>query len=135
MKNHSIIHNQQDKIVPGVQKKCPVNATIAVLAGKWKMRILWELRFDIKRFGQLKEAMPGVTPAVLSTQLLTLANEGIITRHVYAEIPPRVEYELTEIGRSLITVICAMESWGVGYVQNSGDSYDNGCLWNEIIMH
>jgi DNA-binding HxlR family transcriptional regulator len=132
MKNHSIIDNQRNIIENKTEKFCPVISTIDVLTGKWKMRILWELRYGVKRFGQLKDDMQKVTPAVLSTQLQALVTEGIISRSVYAEIPPKVEYELTETGRSLIAVICAMETWGINYGKFSGVSHNRECLWNEL---
>ncbi len=132
MKNHSIIDSQRNIIENESEKFCPVITTIDVLTGKWKMRILWELRYGVKRFGQLKEAMQKVTPAVLSTQLQALVGEGIISRSVYAEVPPKVEYELTDTGRSLISVICAMETWGINYVKTAGASHSSECLWNEL---
>ncbi|WP_259065193.1 winged helix-turn-helix transcriptional regulator [Mucilaginibacter sp. X4EP1] len=135
MKNHSIVDSQPDKLKTGSKKFCPVNATIGVLSGKWKMRILWELQSGVKRFGQLQEAMPKITPAVLSTQLQTLTTGGIISRQIYTEIPPKVEYELTGIGRSLVAVICAMETWGIDYIENSDSSYDSECLWNDLIAN
>jgi DNA-binding HxlR family transcriptional regulator len=130
MKNNTNIHSQQDKMQPDSKKFCPVNATITVLSGKWKMRILWELRSGVKRFGELREAMSGVTPAVLSAQLQSLTTQGIVSRQVYAEIPPKVEYELTGVGKTLIAVICTMETWGIEYIENSNSLYNNDCLWN-----
>jgi DNA-binding HxlR family transcriptional regulator len=130
MKNHSNVHFQSNKMKSEAKTFCPVNATITVLSGKWKMRILWELRSGIKRFGELREAMPMITPAVLSTQLQSLTTHGIISRQVYAEIPPKVEYELTDVGKSLIAVICTMETWGIEYSENSNSFYNNDCLWS-----
>lgn len=132
MKKHSIIDNETDKIAV-TDNFCPVNATIVVLSGKWKMRILWELQSGTKRFGQLKEAMPKVTPAVLSTQLQSLTNEGIISRQVFAEIPPKVEYQLTSMGRSLLAVLCTMELWGIEYIKSANLYPNTECLWNNFV--
>ena len=132
MKKHSIADIQQNKIHEASEKGCPVNATIEVLSGKWKMPILWELRHGVKRFGELKEAMPKVTPGVLSTKLQELTSEGIIRRELYAEVPPKVEYSLTAYGRSLVSVICAMEDWGIDYLRSTNSSHRTDCLWNSM---
>ncbi|MFC0516615.1 winged helix-turn-helix transcriptional regulator [Mucilaginibacter angelicae] len=132
MKNHSIADIQRDKMQAASEKFCPVIATIDVLSGKWKMPILWELYHGVKRFGELKEAMPKVTPGVLSTQLQALASEGIIRRELYAEVPPKVEYSLTANGRALVSVICAMEEWGIDYLKNANSAFNPDCLWTNV---
>jgi len=101
---------------------CPVNAMIDVIAGKWRVRILWELSNGVKRFGELKELLPNITPAVLSAQLQALAQQGIINREVYAEVPPKSEYSLTDIGKSLFEIIYDMETWGNDFIKQSRPS-------------
>lgn len=133
MKNHSNIENEVDKNEIGHEVFCPVNATINLLSGKWKMKILWELHSGVKRFGQLMETIPKVTPAVLSMKLQALIGEGIVSKKVYSEIPPKVEYELTTTGRSLISVICAMEAWGIDYLKSANVSHNKECLWNRLV--
>ncbi|MDN5286732.1 MAG: transcriptional regulator, HxlR family [Mucilaginibacter sp.] len=129
MKDHSIDDNQVDRIGEKLDFFCPVNALIDVIAGKWKLRILWQLRNGIKRFGELKEALPNITPAVLSSHLQELAKQGIISREIYAEVPPRSEYSLTETGRSLFAVLYAMESWGIDFIRLSKSSATPYCFW------
>lgn len=130
MQNHTNAVYLHNKIEGASQNHCPVHATIDILAGKWKMQVLWQLKDGIKRFGEIKNAIPAITPAVLSTQLHDLATDGIIERHLYAEVPPRTEYALTPTGQSLVSVICAMETWGIQYLQRSNTPYDSQCLWN-----
>ena len=133
MKNHSIIESQPTNFNPEAKKFCPVTTTINVLSGKWKMQILWELRSGVKRFGQIKDAIDEVTPAVLSKQLQSLTDEGIISRQVFAEVPPKAEYQLTDSGKALIDVICTIETWGVNQSKSVGSLLNNNCLWNEAM--
>lgn len=130
MKNNTIAEYQSD-IFSGKDKNiCPVNTTIGILSGKWKMEILWQLQTGVKRFGELKTAINNITSTVLSHQLNVLIREGIITKHIYAEVPPRVEYSLTETGRSLVKLIIAMEAWGLTYLGKLVPEYRPNCLWN-----
>ena len=80
---------------------CPVEAALAVVAGKWKLVILWHLRDGVQRFGQLRRAVPDVTQQMLTAQLRELEADGVILRTVYAQVPPKVEYSLTDFGRTL----------------------------------
>lgn len=91
---------------------CPVEATLEMIGGKWKGVILYHLLEKTHRFGELKKAMPGVTQRMLTKQLRELERDGIIHRKVYAEVPPKVEYSLTEIGESLREVVMMMREWG-----------------------
>ena len=91
---------------------CPVTATISVIGGKWKPIILWILFQDTHRFGELKRMIPSITQKMLTQQLRDLERDGIVHREVYPVVPPKVEYSLTENGRSLSPILLAMEAWG-----------------------
>ena len=93
---------------------CPAESTLGVIGGRWKVLILWHLLTGTLRFGQLRRAIPGVTQKMLTQQLREMEADGVITRTVYAEVPPRVEYALTPRGQSLRPVIDAMCKWGKG---------------------
>ncbi|MGB3589267.1 MAG: helix-turn-helix domain-containing protein [Tunicatimonas sp.] len=92
---------------------CPVLTTLEVIGGKWKPAILWELQLhQIRRFGKLKRALPGITQKMLTQQLRELEKDNVIHRKVYAEVPPRVEYRLTDYGVTLIPILHEMAQWG-----------------------
>jgi DNA-binding HxlR family transcriptional regulator len=92
--------------------KCPAEATLSVIGGRWKVPILWHLSAGTRRFFQLRDSLDGVTPKMLTQQLRELERDGVVARRVYAEVPPKVEYSLTDRGRSLRPVIDAMCQWG-----------------------
>jgi DNA-binding HxlR family transcriptional regulator len=92
--------------------RCPAEATLTVIGGRWKVPILWHLFPATKRFSQLRRDLNGVTPKMLTQQLRELERDGIVSRRVYAEVPPRVEYSLTLRGQSLKPVVEAMCKWG-----------------------
>jgi DNA-binding HxlR family transcriptional regulator len=96
--------------------RCPAEATIEVLGGRWKAHIIWNLLQGTRRFGELHRGVVGVTQKVLTQQLRELEADGVLSRKVFAEVPPKVEYSLTERGRSLKPVIDAMCKWGKGRV-------------------
>ena len=91
---------------------CPVQATINVLAGKWKVMILWHLGFGTKRFAELKRALPGVSEKVLAEQLRHLEADGVVKRLSDGAIPPRVDYRLTPAGKELIPEMERLCLWG-----------------------
>jgi DNA-binding HxlR family transcriptional regulator len=94
---------------------CPVTATVSVIGGKWKILILYLIGNDINRFGKLNMLLKNVSKQMLTTQLRELERDGIIRRVIYPEIPPRVEYFLTEKGEALKPVFVALREWGNKY--------------------
>lgn len=94
------------------QKGCPIEAAVNILEGKWTLLILRELFTGTKRFGQLRSALSGVSPKTLSERLRILEQQGIVERKIYPEIPPRVEYSLTELGQTLSPIIGSLKDWG-----------------------
>lgn len=100
-----------------------IAATLAVLDGKWKMLILWQLFRRTCRFNEMRRAIPGVSQHMLTVQLRELESEGIISRTVFPEVPPRVEYALTEHGRSLGHVMRALYEWGETHLARAVPSH------------
>lgn len=94
---------------------CPVETTLTLIGDKWKVLILRDLMPGTKRFGELKKSIGSVTQKVLTQQLRAMEESGLLTRKVYAEVPPRVEYTLTETGYSLKPILDAMWGWGERY--------------------
>lgn len=94
---------------------CPVETTLMLIGNKWKVLILRALMNGTMRFGELKKSIGHVSQKVLTSQLRDMEDKGLLTRKVYAEVPPRVEYTLTETGRSLKPVLDAMVAWGESY--------------------
>ena len=91
---------------------CPVETTLAVIAGRWKMVILYHLFDGTLRFSELQRAMPGVTQKMLTQQLRELERDGVVHRKVYPQVPPKVEYSLSPLGQSLKPVLDSMCKWG-----------------------
>lgn len=100
---------------PPVLPACPVETTLMLISDKWKVLILRDLLSGTKRFGELKKSIGHVTQKVLTAQLRQMEESGLLTRTVYAEVPPRVEYTLTELGYSLKPILDAMLVWGENY--------------------
>lgn len=94
---------------------CPVETTLTLIGDKWKVLILRDLMTGTKRFGELKKSVGGVSQKVLTSQLRDMEESGIVNRKVYAEVPPRVEYSLTDLGKSLNPILDAMKCWGEDY--------------------
>ena len=99
---------------------CPVETTLMLIGDKWKVLILRDLMDGTKRFGELKKSIGTVSQKVLTAQLRDMEEKGLLTRKVYAEVPPRVEYTLTETGYSLKPVLDALWAWGAEYKAKNG---------------
>ena len=97
---------------------CPVTATMSLIGGKWKILILHLINNDINRFGKMSMMLKDVSKQMLTTQLRDLERDGLIARVIYPEIPPRVEYFLTEKGKALLPVFNALKDWGLEYALN-----------------
>lgn len=99
---------------------CPVEATLALIGGKYKTLILWNLTEGTLRFSELKKIVTSATPKMLTHQLRELEQDGLITRKVYPVVPPKVEYSLTPLGRSIRPILESMYAWGADYLKRQG---------------
>lgn len=97
---------------------CPVSATLDLIGGKYKALIIWHLSEKTMRFSQLHKMIPGATPKMLTQQLREMEAQKLIHREVYPVVPPKVEYSLTELGKSLMPVLVAMRNWGAEYLHS-----------------
>ncbi len=104
---------------------CPVETTLTLISDKWKVLILRDLMTGTKRFSELKRSVGNVTQKVLTAQLREMEANGLLTRQIYPEVPPRVEYTLTDLGRSLKPVLDAMHDWGESYQRSIQESDGN----------
>lgn len=95
--------------------KCPVETTFNLIGDKWKVLIIRDLLNGSKRFGELKKSVEGISQKVLTTNLRSMENDGLVVRKVFPQVPPRVEYTLSDVGYSLAPVLNAMASWGTDY--------------------
>lgn len=103
---------------------CPVEAALEVIGGKWKPLIVWALKDNVMRFGELQKELPGVNTKMLTKQLRELEEDRVISRKIYPEVPPRVEYTITDFGRTLVPVLEALCTWGAEYLGiNRGSGY------------
>lgn len=100
--------------------RCPLELSIDIIGGKWKCVLLWHLRKGALRFSQLKRRLPGITQKMLTQQLRDLEEHGLIHREVYPVVPPKVEYSLTEEGKTFVPVLRSMYKWG----RNYSDKFD-----------
>ena len=96
---------------------CPVEATLELIGGKYKALILWHLSEGKLRFSELRKVITSATPKMLTQQLRELEAQALIHREVFPVIPPKVEYSLTELGKSLMPILVAMRDWGAGYLR------------------
>ncbi|EJR46076.1 hypothetical protein IIM_04938 [Bacillus cereus VD107] len=106
-------------------KKCPVETTLDVIGGKWKGVIIYYLLSGTKRFNELQRIYPHVTRHTLTLQLRSLEREGIIIRKVYNQVPPKVEYSLTEFGKTLEPIILLMKDWGDQYNERENQGHQS----------
>ena len=104
-----------NKKLPSNLPACPVEVTLLLLSNKWTILILRDLLTGTKRFGELKKSLSGISQKVLTANLRSLEEKGIIEREVFPEVPPRVEYTLTELGKTLEPIIDSMYAWGEFY--------------------
>ena len=102
--------------------QCPVEATHSLIGGKYKSLILWHLIERTLRFNELSKLITSATPKMLTQQLRELENDGLINRIVYPVVPPKVEYSLTDFGKSLIPILESMCSWGTNYLRENNVS-------------
>ncbi len=96
---------------------CPVEAALDVLGGKWKGLILYHLRGETRRFNELKRIIPSITQRMLTKQLRELEADKIVHREIFQEIPPKVEYSLTDFGLTLTPILEALQRWGIEYIE------------------
>ena len=102
------------------ESRCPVEATLGLVGGKYKALILWKLIPGAMRFSELRRAVPAATPKMLTQQLRELEEDGLVHREIFPVIPPRVEYSLTEFGHTIRPVLESMYTWGTGYLEHRG---------------
>ena len=99
---------------------CPVVATLDMIGGKYKALILWHLVDGIRRFGELRRLIPQATQKMLTQQLRELEEDNLVIRTVYPVVPPKVEYQLSDLGRSIKPILDAMRTWGTEYMNSNG---------------
>jgi DNA-binding HxlR family transcriptional regulator len=112
--------------------RCYVSVTLDIIGGKWKSLILWHLSFKTLRFSQLQRRLVKITQKMLTQQLRELERDGLIHREVYAEVPPRVEYSLTEAGESVVPILQRMYRWGKEYLTSSEEELEIDCPVEEL---
>lgn len=116
-KNHPSAQNN-------LYTNCPVVQTLEIFGGKWKPVILWEMERGSFRFGELRRAIPEITQKMLTQQLRELEKDGVIWRKVYAEVPPHVEYGVTEYGKTLRPILDEMARWGLKHQKRKQEEED-----------
>ena len=114
---------------------CPVEKTLDLIGGKYKALILWRLSEGKLRFNQLKDQIKGVTPKMLTQQLRELESSQLVHREVYPIIPPKVEYSLTDLGKSLLPILVAMRDWGAGYMRSNNVEANCFMMGTDPIPH
>lgn len=106
---------------------CPVEAALDIVGGKWKAMLIFHVLDGTKRFGEFGRLLPGLTQRMLTTQLRELEADGVILRTVYAQVPPKVEYSITEFGRTLEPLLRELAAWAEGHVKPRLEAGDGGC--------
>lgn len=117
-----------------ITNTCPVSATLELVGGKYKALILWNLADQVLRFSQLSKLIPKATPKMLTQQLREMETQNLIVRTVYPVVPPKVEYALTDLGRSLLPVLVAMRDWGADYLKAQNIT-SNCCMMHSTPHH
>lgn len=113
-------------LLEGKEYHCAMDVTMDYIGGKWKTVVLWYLRKDKKRFSELRKLIPNITEKMLSLQLKDLENDGLVKRKIYPEVPPKVEYYLTDFGKTLIPMLEEIARWGRGLAQTKGKMVEKG---------
>ncbi|MCI4129272.1 helix-turn-helix domain-containing protein [Bacillus swezeyi] len=103
--------------------RCSIELTLKLIGGKWKVLILWYLGEKNMRFGELKRALPQITQKMLTKQLRELEEDGIVNRFVHHQVPPKVEYSLSEMGKSLLPILSTLSEWGTFYAEQAESNY------------
>jgi DNA-binding HxlR family transcriptional regulator len=120
-----IIDNQEKRVfLQGKEYHCAMDITMDYIGGKWKTVVLWYLRKDKKRFSELKRLIPNITEKMLSIQLKDLETDGLVERKIFPEVPPRVEYQLTKFGKTLIPMLEEIALWGRTLAEAKGKLID-----------
>lgn len=104
-------------VYKGMQYRCSMELTLNLIGGKWKSLILWHLGEKTMRFSELRRTLPQVTQKMLTQQLRELEDNALVNRVVYTQIPPKVEYSLTEAGKSLLPILSMLNEWGIAFAQ------------------
>lgn len=113
-------------------RTCPVETTLLLINNRWKILILRELLDGTKRFGELRKAIGTVSPKVLTSHLRSMEKDGLVEREIFAEVPPRVEYTLTELGESLKPILDTMKDWGINYQEKVTIEVDHSKLDDQV---
>lgn len=111
-------------ILSGKEYHCAMDVTMDFIGGKWKTVVLWYLRKDKKRFSELRKLIPNITEKMLSLQLKDLENDGLVKRKIYPVVPPKVEYYLTDFGKTLIPMLEEIAKWGRALAESKGKMVD-----------
>ena len=121
-----MIIDKKEKVflLDGKEYHCAMDVTMHYIGGKWKTIVLWYLRKEKKRFSELRRLIPNITEKMLSLQLKDLERDGIVGRKIYPEVPPKVEYFLTDFGKSLIPMLDEIALWGRKLAQSKGKMVD-----------
>ena len=113
------------RLVEHKNYNCPVELTLGIIGGKWKCLIIHHLIDGTKRFNELRRLMPNITQRMLTSQLRELEKDAIVHRKVYAVVPPKTEYSLSELGKSLETILWSMHEWGNSIIDSSDNQESN----------
>jgi Predicted transcriptional regulators len=109
--------NKMQVVYKNTEYRCSMELTLDLIGGKWKSLILWHLGEKTMRFSELRRTLPQVTQKMLTQQLRELEEDGLVSRMVYTQVPPKVEYSLTEAGSSLLPILSTLNEWGVDYAK------------------